>query len=374
MKTKILFLIPNLKHGGAEKVLVNLVNNMDADKYDITVQTLFDEGVHKKELLPHIHYKSFLKRGFRGNSYMFKCLTATFWWSRIAKEHYDIAVSYLEGPTARVLSGCSDEKTKLVSWLHIELNSPVLAAQGFRNIREARNAYERFDRIIAVSQNVRECFAGSLRVSRPIRVLYNTNETEKIQSMAKKTPQSDEFVVDHIPTVISVAKLMKSKGFDRLIEVHRRLIAEGIEHRIFILGIGEEQASLEKKIREYGVEQSFVLLGYDENPYQYVSKADLYVCSSRREGFSTAVTEALIVGTPVVSTDCSGAKELLGENNEYGLVVENSTEGIYEGMKKLLKNPELLKHYKKQAKIRGGYFSREKTVKAVEEMLEELVK
>ena len=84
------------------------------------------------------------------------------------------------------------------------------------------------------------------------------------------------------------------------------------------------------------------------------------------------MTEALIVGTPVVSTNCSGAKELLGDNNEYGIVVENSEDGIYEGMKQMLSDPELLAHYKTQAKLRGSFFSRTATVRAVEEMLDNL--
>ena len=349
MKKKIIFLIPNLKHGGAEKVLVNLVNNMNREEYDITVQTLFDVGVHKKNLLPHITYRAFMKREFRGNSYLFRCFSPQFWWNQIVKEHYDIAVSYLEGPTARILSGCTDPNTKLVSWIHIELNSPKLAAQGFRSVKEAQDAYERFDRIIAVSQNVKQCFVENLRVKHSVEVLYNTNETEQIQEKSRMIIKDERFVLDDVPAVISVAKLMKTKGYDRLIEVHRRLIDEGVRHRIYILGIGEEQNYLESKIKAYGIENSFVLLGFRENPYSYVENADLYVCSSRREGFSTAVTEALIVGTPVISTDCSGAKELLGENNEYGLVVENSTEGIYQGMKRMLENPEMLKTYKQQA-------------------------
>ena len=114
------------------------------------------------------------------------------------------------------------------------------------------------------------------------------------------------------------------------------------------------------------------LLGFHRNPYRYVARCDLYVCPSHREGFSTAVTEALIVGTPVVSTNCSGAKELLGEHDEYGIVVENSEEGIYQGMKRMLSDPELLAHYKKQAKLRGSFFSRRETVRAVEEMLSSL--
>lgn len=372
MKKKIIFLIPNLKHGGAEKVLVNLVNNMDREKYDITVQTLFDIGVHKKNLLPHIIYRAFLKNEFRGNSYLFRCFSPQFWWKRIVKGHYDIAVSYLEGSTTRILSGCTDSGTKLVSWIHIELSTIQLAAQGFRSIAEAKEAYQRFDRIVAVSQNVKNCFVENLSVEHTVDVLYNTNETEQIQKQSMIPVEDERFITGGIPTVISVAKLMKTKGYDRLIKVHKRLLDEGLQHRIYILGIGEEQKYLENKIKEYGVKNSFVLLGFNENPYQYVAKADLYVCSSRREGFSTAVTEALIVGTPVISTNCSGAKELLGENGEYGLVVENSTEGVYYGMKKLLENPKLLHEYRIAAKIRGSFFSRENTVKAVEEMFESL--
>jgi glycosyltransferase involved in cell wall biosynthesis len=372
MRKKILFLIPNLKHGGAEKVLVNLVNHLDRGKYEITVRTLFDVGVHKKTLEPHITYRSVWKKVFRGNSYLIRCFSPTFWWKRFVKEHYDIAVSYLEGPTTRILSGCSDENTKCIAWLHIELNTSQLAAQGFRSVSEAKRAYERFDRVIAVSQNVKTCFVESLDVRRPIEILYNTNETKKIQQMARLPVQEERFQTGDVITVCSVAKLMKTKGFDRLLEVHKRLLDECMPHRIYILGIGEEQQYLEHKIKEYGVESSFVLLGFRENPYQYVANCDLYVCSSRREGFSTAVTEALIVGTPVVSTDCSGAKELLGEHDEFGLVVENSAEGIYQGMKKMLTDSELCAHYKEQAKIRGSFFSTEKTVKAVEEMLDGL--
>lgn len=367
---KIIFLIPNLMHGGAEKVLVNLVNNLDKEKYDVTLQTLFDIGVNKKDLKSHIKYHSFLKKEFRGNSYLFKLFSPEFWWKRIIKEHYDIAVSYLEGPTTRILSGCTDKNTKKIAWLHIELNTPKLAALGFRSLDEAKEAYESFDRIIAVSKSVKGCFAENLCIKKDIDVLYNVNETEQIKKKSNLSLNNSSFIIDNVPTICSVAKLMKTKGFDRLIEVHKRLIDEGFYHRIYILGIGEEKSYLEKKIKEYKCEQSFILLGFCENPYQYISKCDLYVCSSRREGFSTAVTEALVLGIPVVSTDCSGARELLGDNNEYGIVVDNSTEGIYKGLKAMLSDEALLLDYKKKARIRGSYFSLEKTVSAVENMMD----
>ena len=370
-KKKLLFLIPNLKHGGAEKVLVNLVNNLDREKYDVTVQTLFDEGIHKAALKPHIQYRSVFSKSFRGNNRLLQMFSPQFLWKQMVKEHYDVAVSYLEGPTSRILSGCSDPNAKRVAWLHIELDSPALASLGFRTPAEARKAYDGFDRIVAVSRSVKECFLRNLEVHTPVEILYNTNETEEILKKVAEEPKDFPFLGDGL-TVCSVAKLMKTKGFDRLLNVHKRLLDEGLPHRVCILGIGEEQRRLEQKIREYGVEDSFLLLGFKDNPYQYVSRCDLYVCSSRREGFSTAVTEALIVGTPVVSTDCSGAKELLGEHDEYGLVVENSEEGIYQGMKRMLSDPALLAHYRKKAKERGSFFSREQTVKAVEEMLDSL--
>lgn len=371
-KKKILFLIPNLKHGGAEKVLVNLVNNLDSEKYDITVQTLFDVGVHKKNLKSHITYKTFFRKEFRGNSYLFKCFSPDFWWRIIVKDNYDIAVSYLEGPTTRILSGCKAKRTKTVAWIHIELNSKKLAAQGFRTVSEAKKSYEKFDGIIAVSENVKKCFLGNINIKHPVEVLYNTIETETIRKNALIPVENEQFKTGDIPTICSVAKLMKTKGFDRLLEVHKQLLQEGLLHRVYILGIGEEQVYLERQIKKYHVEDTFLLLGFHENPYHYVANCDMYVCSSRREGFSTAVTEALVLGVPVVSTDCSGAKELLGQNNEYGIVVENSTRGLYDGIKYILSNPTRLTYYKKCAAIRGDFFSREKTVKAVEALFEKI--
>ena len=117
------------------------------------------------------------------------------------------------------------------------------------------------------------------------------------------------------------------------------------------------------------MDEKVKFLGYQLNPYKYVAKCDLFVCASFAEGFSTAATEALIVGTPVCTVEVSGMKEMLGENNEYGLVVENNEEALYQGIKKLLDDPELLKHYKKKAAERGKMFSTEKTVNAVQDML-----
>lgn len=372
-KIKILFLIPNLMHGGAEKVLVNLVNNLDRNRYDITVQTIFDVGVHKKALLPHVRYKSVFKRQFRGNSIIMARFSPKMLYRRFVKEKYDIAVAYLEGPAARIISGCPYKDTKKVCFIHIEQPNEKAFAQGFKNIEEARTCYNSFDTIAFVSKTVQPTFVRYMNEVKPeMTVKYNVNEVEKIIESASEKVDDVEFSKDTV-NFVSVAKIIKAKGYERLAKVHKRLLDEGLKHRIYILGVGEEQSNIEKYLKENSLEDSFFFLGFRDNPYKYVQKADVYVCSSYKEGFSTAVTESLIVGTPVVTTLCSGMEELLGENDEYGIIVESTEEGLYSGMKRMIEDEELRKHYKAQAKVRAERFSRINTVRAYEEMFEELM-
>ena len=165
---------------------------------------------------------------------------------------------------------------------------------------------------------------------------------------------------------------MPVKGFDKLARIHKRLREDGFPVHMYFLGDGPEREKLQEFVQENGLQESLTFLGYQTNPYKYVSKCDLFLCASSAEGFSTAATEALILGVPVVTTPVSGMKEMLGESNEYGIVTEGSEESLYQAVRKLLEDPALLQHYKKQAAERGKDFSKEKTVKAVEEMLEKL--
>lgn len=115
--------------------------------------------------------------------------------------------------------------------------------------------------------------------------------------------------------------------------------------------------------------ENVTFLGYQKNPYQYVSKCDLFVCASYSEGFSTAATEALILSVPVCTVEVSGMREMLGNDSEYGIVTENSEEALYQGIKMLIDNPDLLAYYRDKARERGQCFNTKHTVMAVEEML-----
>lgn len=365
---KILFLIHDLGPGGAEKVLVNLVNNMERTKFDITVMTLFDIGVNRQFLNNDITYKTVFPKSFPGNSHVMKLLSPQMLHKLFIKEHYDMEVSYLEGPCARIISGCPHQDTKLVCWIHSTMHSKQDITNSFRSYDEAVRSYNRMDAMVYVAGTVRDAFQKYCQTTKVNAVLYNTNESDKIIEMSKELIEEPAFVNSEF-RMIGVGKITQNKGFDRLIRITKRLRTDGLQVHTYILGEGEQAAEITKLIDEYGLEENITLLGYQKNPYKYVSKCDLFVCSSHSEGFSTAATEALIVGTPVCTVEVSGMKEMLGENNEYGIVTENDEEALYQGIKQLLDDPKLLEHYRQKAVERGKTFSTENTVKAVEKML-----
>ena len=368
---KILFLIHDLGQGGAEKVLVNLVNNMDRAKFDISVTVLFGGGVNEQFLKPDIKYNAVWPREIPGNSRLMKILSPEKLHKICVKDTYDIEVSYLEGPSARVISGCRNPNTKLVSWIHIEQKTKECFAQAFRSYDEAAKCYARFDRLIAVSKTVAEDFAELAKPQRSIKVLYNTNETQQILRQCAEDVDEGVFNNDEIK-LIGVGSLEKHKGFDRMISITNKLVSEGYAIHLYILGKGSQRSALEDMVKEKQIEEHVTFLGYQTNPYKYISKCDLFVCASLLEGFSTAATEALILGVAVCTVEVSGMKEMLGENNKFGIVTENNEKALHQGIKNLLDDPKLLSRYKEKAAERGKVFSTEKTVRAAERMFEEL--
>ena len=364
---KVLFLIHDLGHGGAEKVLVNLVNNMDPEKFDISVTALFGGGVNEQFLKPHIHFRAVFPKMFPGNSHVMKLLSPKQWHKLCVKEHYDIEVSYLEGPAARVISGCDDPDTKLVSWIHVQQDNMKRLAASFRSEAEARKSYDRFDQTICVSQFVRNDFCSILKFDKPCIVLYNTVESAQIANLSAEP--AAELANDNEIRLVAVGTLKEPKGYKRLLRIVQRLNSEAYPIHLYILGEGPQRQELEQIVQDNDLSASVSFLGYNTNPYKYVAKCDLFVCASHAEGFSTAATEALIVGTPVCTVEVSGMKEMLGENDEWGIVTENDEEALFAGIKRLLDDPQLLAHYKEKAAQRGKMFSTENTVKAVEDML-----
>lgn len=364
----ILFFIHDLGNGGAEKVLVNLANNLDKSKFSVTIMALFAGGENEKLLNSEVNYLTVFSKPFPANSKILSLFSPVFLHKRFIKNKYDIEISYLEGPSARIISGCKDKDTKLVNWIHCKIDNKRIATIGFRNFSEAKRCYEKFDFTACVSKKVKEYFVKTFDYQDKIGVVYNTIDTDYIQKKALE-PIDDVCFSRESYNICSVGKIVKIKNFIRLAKVHKRLLDSGIKNKVYIIGEGPDKSSIDKYLDENKLKDSFIFLGYKSNPYKYVKACDLYVCSSNSEGFSTSVTEALIVGTPVVTTLCSGMQEILGENNEYGIITENNEDALFYGIKRILTIDGLIDYYAGKAMKRGEFFSAEKAVKSVEDLL-----
>ncbi len=369
-KIKILFLINTLGGGGAERVLVNLVNNMDLQKYEITVETMFSGGVNETLLKPEIHY--ICKNAFtmKGISHIYKFLPARYLYKKfIGNNHYDIIVGYMHNVPVKAISGCDDKLTKLIGWCHCGTVRKDTYCTCWFTKKGAEKSYKICDALAGVSDTVSNGVKDFFNITTPCVTVYNTNDVNMIHKMSEKPFELDNNVIN----ICAVGRLSFEKGNDRLISAANRLLDEGYKINLYLLGAGKERENLQKLVQDNNNEKSIKFLGFRENPYPAIKNTDLFVCPSRVEGLSTVVIEALLLGKPIVSTDVSGAKEILGYNNDYGCVVENSTNGIYNGIKLFLDNENLFNYYGKKAKERSSFFEISQTVKQAENLFESVL-
>lgn len=369
-KVNVLFLIDTLGGGGAERVLVNLVNFMDKTRYNITVISMFGGGVNSQRLMPHIKYVERKFPHIKGLSFIFKFLPAGLLYNVFVKEKSDVIVAYMQGPSTKVLAGCKSDNTVKIAWLHSDSCENYIGSCWFSKSRCLKD-YDCFDAVCGVSLEVVSSYNKLQNNPSNSCVVYNTNDVDQI---LLKSKSDVNFSFNSCFNIITVGRLVEAKGYDRLINVAKRLWDEGYRFDLSILGDGPKKVELTKQIDDLNASDYIHLLGFCDNPYAIMSKSDLFVSSSRWEGLSTVVTEAIILGLPVVATDVSGTKEVLGDNNEYGIVTTNDEEGIYQGLKQIIGNQELLAHYRERAKERSVKFEPTSTVAQVENLIESLIK
>ena len=368
---KIIFFIPNLDGGGAEKVLVNLVNYLDKSKYNITVLTLFNKGINKKYLKDDIKYKYIFNRNFRGNSIILKLFSPQFLYKKFIQDEYDILIAYLEQVPTRIFAGCKDTNVKKIAWVHTEVKDLKVFLKPFRSKDELIWCYKQYNKIICVSNDVKNSLVKYTGINKDIEVKYNVIDNKEIINKGKEEIEEINYDENKINLII-VGRLTRVKGHERLLNVYKRIIDENIlNHHLYILGEGEERNKLENYIEQNNLHNYITLLGYKENPYNYIKKSDLLICSSYREGFSTVVVESLILETAVITTRCSGMDEIL-ECGKYGAIVDNNEEALYQGLKKILVSDGELKRLKKMAIERGKIFDIKSSVIDIEHILDSL--
>lgn len=373
MKKKLMFLIESMIVGGAERVLIDLANSLDPKKYDITVITIFKESVYKdynsafsEMFKPHIHRHYLIDNTSKWKytlfNYTFNHLPKKWLHYLLIGKKYDVEIAFYEGFPTIFLAHSSNSHSKKIAWLHY--------GNGFQNLSASKkkktiDIYSHFDQIVGVSKGVCNNFKKRVCNSLPIDVKYNIiDEKEIIQ-------KANAFVVERKvdrPLFVSVGRLTPVKGFDRLLKVCHYLIKQNYQFDLWLIGEGPERKKLEKLINEYHLEKNVSLLGNQQNPFPYVKIADWYICSSYAEGFSTSMTEATILEIPIISTLCAGTKELLGEN-EYGLVVDNSEDGLFNGILNVLNNKYLKGKYEKLLLVQKDKFKKDVLLTELEKIL-----
>ena len=332
---KILIFHFDLCGGGAEKVLVNLLNNLDANKYDITLQTIFGTGPNVKDIPNHVRLKYLFKKTFHGFSKIMKIASPGLLYRWIVREKYDIEVAFIESSPTRIISACPHKGTKKIAWVHTTYTKDNSIIRSYRNRSEAVKAYNKFDHIAFVSENTLKAFRAMMpEVTVPMSVIHNVIDIDRTRQLAQEECPLE---CDHsLVNLYSVGRLTKVKGFDRLLSGLSKLLDEGISNfHLYLLGQGEERNNLISLTESLGLNNHVSFLGYDTNPYRYAKQMDLFVCSSYIEGFSTAVSEAIMLGVPVLTTECSGMNEIL-KGGKYGLIVPNDELSLLNGLRELI--------------------------------------
>lgn len=285
---------------------------------------------------------------------------------KLKNKVYDIEFAAIHGFMDEVLNSPLKSSKKLM-WIHNDL----MQVSGYTPEKIRR--FFHYDKVMVISEKIQDTFLDLAKTDiekHKIVRIYNPLDTEEILTKSEKSIVNYTFDKE-VPTFISVGTVFPQKGFDRLLKVHKRLLDEGFKHKVLIVGDGYDFESVKKLKSELGVDETATMLGFTDNPYPYFKAADFYILSSRYEGFPTVLFEAITLKKNIIATDVSGVNEML-EHGKLGLVTENSENGIYEGMKKALIDPDHFLTYQKNLENYKMPFNLENSVNSIMEIIDNL--
>lgn len=371
IKKRIVFFIESFSGGGAERVLLTILRNIDLQRFDVTVLVMCDTGVYSRDfhkldvnvvsvigskipLFDKIKYKL-----------LYQYLPSTLILKWILKGiKADTYIAFIEGYCTKIFASLPKSFNK-IAWVHTDMQSfPWPIEKGiFPNKKEEQKAYHKFNKVIGVSQLASNVMCEHYDVQ--AETIYNPIDEKRIISLAK---DGELLKVDKSKfNIVSVGRLTQAKGYDKLLEIISDLVAVNPNIKLYIIGEGEERLALEKQVNQLGISGHVTLTGFMRNPYSLMSKMDLFVCSSRAEGFSLVIAEAMITGLPVVSMDCAGPNELLGYG-QYGMICK-SYEELSDCIIELSINADKLNALRERSKERVKFFNTQNIIRQIEEIL-----
>ena len=369
MKKKILFMVSSMNIGGVEKSLLSLLSAIPKDKYEITILTLDKKGgfleyiPNNVKLIEAEWFKyikpliidspqNIIKRYIKNYEFLkipsfiysyFKSKKTNdryIYYKHVlksipeCKEKYDVAIAYA-GPT-EIIDAYISHKVKAekkIAWVHFDISKHKINKKLYNNL------YERFDKIFAVSN---ECKKKLDKIIPAVRnkseVLFNIISEDLINEMS-------EFYVDFDDNykgikIITVGRLSKEKGQDLAIKALSKLKKDRYDVKWYCIGDGNSRREFERLIKEYNLEGDFLLLGATSNPYPYIKSADIYVQTSRHEGYCLTLAEAKALNKPIITTNFIGAYEQI-KNNENGFIVSCNENDLADAIRRLINEKEI---------------------------------
>ncbi|MGG3912313.1 glycosyltransferase [Rossellomorea vietnamensis] len=369
MKKSLLFVIDSLDCAGAEKSLVTLLSLMDYSKFTVDLM-LFSHGCILEKLVPEqvnilkpLNYSTFSKKpinqsfkesmskmDFKMFSSRMKYSTAIrlkkyrnsqkarIFWQSVSSviEHnpktYDIAISYAQGVPTFYVAEKVKAKKKL-AWVNVSYR-----LTGKDKVFQ-KKYYDQYDKIVGVSESTKEIFIETFPEYRSkMEVIYDINNPQFISDMADIGGGYEDFF-DGV-RILTIGRLARQKGYDIALEACKKLIEKGINFKWYVLGKGPLEEEIRQYVDTHDLTDHFILLGVKANPYPYIKKSDIYVQTSKFEGFGLAIAEARMLNVPVVTTKFDAVYNQMVQNKN-GLVVNMDSESVADGIINLINNHNL---------------------------------
>jgi glycosyltransferase involved in cell wall biosynthesis len=365
-KKKVFFLIPSFRGGGEERVVLNIVNNLDKDKFEVGLITISGEGEYKGLLSSEVNYFDLQRKRARN---------AIFKLRRLLKEEApDVIVTSVIQTAILLYLSCLfilNKKmikiNRLSSYYEKIINNTNMISRLFFN-----KALKNSDYVISLTEEMKENFIKFFPSEKnKVIKIYNPHNLEDINNKKHYSISLEERnFFSRKPVIIACGRLTEAKGFSYLIQAFNEVKKEFKDAILLILGQGEKEKELKVLVKELNIENSVKFLGFKDNPYKYLYNSDLFVLSSLWEGLPGVLIEALACQVPVVSTNCkSGPKEILDNGKIGELVKIKDVDSLSNAILKVLRDKDLQHKYKELGLKKVKEFDKNKIIKEYEEFL-----
>ena len=353
---KILFVCYGLGIGGIERCLVNLINELDSNLYDIDLlllnpeYDLLDEITNEVTLLntfkysmntenTYNHYKqekNILKKVNNISKYIIFRLINKYgqrpWkvFNKVEKK-YDIAISYSQNGLTPYYVIDKVNATRKYLWYH----NGDYEGKG-KKYKLDLEYYSQFNNVVAVSTDCQKKLVQYFsNIQDRIIVMNNIVDTERIINLSN----SDETIEINKDSflILTVGRLTKEKGAELAVNVCKKLVDNGLNIKWYWVGDGNQTIYIKQLINKFELGDVFYLLGNKKNPYVYMKQCDLYVQPSKYEAYCTTTNEARILNKPVVTTDVGGMRDQFIDK-ETALIVNGEVNELYKAIKSLIED------------------------------------